>query len=77
MQAGSRDIALIAVRACKAIKHSPLKRHIDEVGKILYGTDTDMFAIPENGDCPEWRSVKGFSIGAMPISGSETRVESL
>ena len=27
-------------------------------------------------DCPEWRSVKDSSIAAMPISGSETRIDS-
>jgi hypothetical protein len=45
-------MALAAIKAYDGINRHPLKRHINEVGKILYGTDTDRFAIPENGDCP-------------------------
>jgi hypothetical protein len=30
-----------------------LKHHIDEFGKTLYGTNNDIFVIPENGDCQQ------------------------
>jgi len=29
-----------------------LERHIDEVGKILYGIDNNIFTVSESFDCP-------------------------
>jgi len=41
------------VKAYEAIKHPPLKRHIDEFGKTLYAIDSGVFSMPENGNCPQ------------------------
>lgn len=43
-------MAITAMKTCKAIMHPLLKRHIDEFGKIIYGTNSDIFTISENGD---------------------------
>jgi hypothetical protein len=41
------------IQVYDAIKHPPLKDHIDEVEKTLYGTNSNMFVILENGGCPQ------------------------
>jgi hypothetical protein len=38
------------VKAYEAINHHPLKRHIDDFEKILYGTNSEMFVITEIDD---------------------------
>jgi hypothetical protein len=43
---------MTAEKMYESIKYPPLKRHIDEVGKILYGTNNYIFAIPENNHRP-------------------------
>ena len=40
------------VQAYKMVKHPPLKRYIDEVGRILYSADSEIPRVTENGDCP-------------------------
>jgi len=52
-QVVSRDMALAAVNAYEAIKRPSLKCHIDEVGKTLYGINSDMFVIPKNDGCTQ------------------------
>jgi hypothetical protein len=34
-------------------KHTLLKHHIDETGKILYGNDNNIFTVSESVDCPQ------------------------
>lgn len=40
---------IFEVKVYETIEHLPLKQCIDRFGKILYRTDSETFAIPENG----------------------------
>ena len=52
-------MAVPAAKVYEAMKHPLVKRQIDELGKILYGTDDDVFTVSESVDCPELIALKG------------------
>jgi hypothetical protein len=43
-------MAMTALKVYEAIKHPPLKRHIERFGGVIYETNSEMFAILENGE---------------------------
>jgi hypothetical protein len=42
---------MMAEKMYESIKYPPLKRNIDEFGKILYGIDKSIFTVSESVDC--------------------------
>jgi hypothetical protein len=45
-------MAMTALEVYEAMKHPPLKRHIDKFGKIICGIDNNIFTVSESVDCP-------------------------